>query len=803
MRDDSGLPLNFKSRESHHRENLRIQDIIHILKLRKKYIFLLVVIICIGTLIGHYLYVPVYVASSYVSVSSGEPSSYKEIILNGRGTESSLSEQIEQYLVYIKSDTFMLSVAEAVKFDYSNESLNFVDPRTISITHKSFWMNLFNQFSIKKMKLRTHINFKKDRFLPVSELAGRISPLLNATISDNERSISFIATSLDPYTARAIANVGAKTFIDKMSEHDSEELLEIEKFVQDKMNVTMAELKKTEREMIEYKKENTIITSNSSVASISNRLQQIESKLENARLELSENEKMISYFEDANNRYINKTVSLAKEGLQNSDEDRVQTLEKKLSKLRNQKELMQASKFDSSHWRFQELNLEIEKTASELDLVKKDKSTLNRVDEVDSETASEKINSLKEANKLLKTKITTLTNAADNLSRQISHIPQAEQKQLMYQRKVDLQYQLYATLQNKLDQLGIQRISLQKKVKIERLADLPSAQPQGNLFIKLLFSILVGLFFGIIISLVLELIDTSIKHKSDLEEVGLTFLGEIPDFDTKQIHKDIKLHISHELLLVCQNKKESLQSMAYKFVRARIEGQKNSSSEGIKVITITSAQNDEGKSITACNLAICLAQLNRHVILVDGDFRKPSVSAYFNYRGRKGIVDLFTKNISLEEVIINDTKTPGLDLLPAGMGIGSPTELVSSEKFLVLIDFLRESYDYVIIDSPPVNVIVDGAILSSMSDLPILVARYRKTTKRSLLTAHRKIAQIAPKSVHGIINGVPDLEDVLTYYSYPNALGAYTKIHPKNTEHLMTDLEEFQKKLKKKDQLAK
>lgn len=240
--------------------------------------------------------------------------------------------------------------------------------------------------------------------------------------------------------------------------------------------------------------------------------------------------------------------------------------------------------------------------------------------------------------------------------------------------------------------------------------------------------------------------------------------------------------------------------MAYKFVRARIEGQqKTHGAAAIRMISVGSPKNDEGKTITACNLAICLAQTGKRVVLVDCDFRKPSVHAYFRYHKRLGIVDLFTKNVTLEEVVIHDVNTPTLDILPAGTGVVTPSELVSSEKFVLLIEFLRESYDFVVVDGPPVNSVVDAALLASLADLPILVSRYRKTSKAALLSAHRKIAQIAPKAVYGVINGVPSLDNVLTYYAYPYYFaGPGGRSHQSIASNESSDLNDFEQRLKQK-----
>lgn len=263
-----------------------------------------------------------------------------------------------------------------------------------------------------------------------------------------------------------------------------------------------------------------------------------------------------------------------------------------------------------------------------------------------------------------------------------------------------------------------------------------------------------GLFLGSVGVILLEFTNTSIKHGSDIEACDLTILGNIPHVESK-IGAYIKPGEVNSDLLVCDTRPNSVEAMAFKYVREQIRVQTNSQGKPVKSVTITSADKSNGKSFMASNLSVSLARLDKKIALLDCDFRIPAVHKYFNLPVKEGLTTILGRPDLAYEDLISKTRIKNLDILPAGLAHPSPTELISGDKFKTLLSKLSEVYDYIIIDAPPAVYVADAPVLASMSDLVIIIATYRRTTRGQLLMAHRKIFQISHKRAYAILNKVP------------------------------------------------
>ena len=179
--------------------------------------------------------------------------------------------------------------------------------------------------------------------------------------------------------------------------------------------------------------------------------------------------------------------------------------------------------------------------------------------------------------------------------------------------------------------------------------------------------------------------------------------------------------MSSELITITNPKSPIAE--AYRTLRTNI--QFSNVDENLKVICVTSSGPSEGKTTISCNLAETFAQSGKRVLLIDGDLRKPRVHKVFKISGTKGITNLLAGQMKLEEV----TNYVGSDLtvIPCGPIPPNPSELLASKRMKELLDELRNLYDIIIIDAPPVGVVTDSAILSTIVDGILLVVASGKT----------------------------------------------------------------------------
>lgn len=141
----------------------------------------------------------------------------------------------------------------------------------------------------------------------------------------------------------------------------------------------------------------------------------------------------------------------------------------------------------------------------------------------------------------------------------------------------------------------------------------------------------------------------------------------------------------------------------------------------LKSVVVTSPGQAEGKTTTCANIAVCMAQAGRKVLLLECDLRKPKIHKYFGLHNDKGLTDIIVNNVESESVIKQVDEIENLYIISCGLLPPNPTEILESTKMINLTNKLKENYDLVIMDSPPVGELTDAAIISKMSDSVILV----------------------------------------------------------------------------------
>jgi len=176
---------------------------------------------------------------------------------------------------------------------------------------------------------------------------------------------------------------------------------------------------------------------------------------------------------------------------------------------------------------------------------------------------------------------------------------------------------------------------------------------------------------------------------------------------------------------------------AYKMLRSNISFALPD--EGPKVIGVTSANRSEGKSSTSLNAAISFASLGLRVIVLDCDMRIPSIAAKLQLKGSPGLSDYLINACPMEEAIRYPDNCGGLHIIPAGHLPADPTGLLSSRKFVALLDQLKTQYDYIFLDFPPINTVTDAVILAKQVDGYLLVIRHNVTEYRQAALMKRNM----------------------------------------------------------------
>ena len=272
---------------------------------------------------------------------------------------------------------------------------------------------------------------------------------------------------------------------------------------------------------------------------------------------------------------------------------------------------------------------------------------------------------------------------------------------------------------------------------------------------KLSICLAAGLFLGSLSGLGFaafkDIASKSFRSSEDVGELlGTSVIGHVNMFEKRRVRKhDDYLQLQPELVSIHQPSTPPAE--AYRSIRTTIFF--NAQRTDAQVIQLTSPIPGDGKSTTVSNLAVSIAQSGKRVVLLDADFRKPVQHKLFGLDNSSGVTSIIYGDTAWQDaaqVIIPG----GLSVLPAGPIPHNPAELLTSEQFPQLIDTLKEEFDFVLIDTPPLLAVTDPAIVGSHVDLMYLVMRIRKGARTNAQEARKIIAAMGGKLAGVVINGL-------------------------------------------------
>jgi succinoglycan biosynthesis transport protein ExoP len=262
-----------------------------------------------------------------------------------------------------------------------------------------------------------------------------------------------------------------------------------------------------------------------------------------------------------------------------------------------------------------------------------------------------------------------------------------------------------------------------------------------------------GLLVGLGLALLRSRLDNTVKTGDDVQElIGTGLIGTVLE--------DPRLDETH---VVASLDEHSLTAEAFRAIRTNL--QYLDVDNPPKIIVVASSVPGEGKSTLAVNLATALAQSGSRVTLVEADLRRPRVTRYMGLVGGAGLTNVLAGTASLDEV----TQSWGdgkLSVLAAGPMPPSPSEMLGSAQMRALLETLRETQDYVIIDTPPLLPVTDAAVLSVLADGCVITTRFGKTGREQLIEAAATLSRIDAKLLGVVLNRVPQAAAVARGYGY-------------------------------------
>ena len=298
---------------------------------------------------------------------------------------------------------------------------------------------------------------------------------------------------------------------------------------------------------------------------------------------------------------------------------------------------------------------------------------------------------------------------------------------------------LYETFLARFKEMSGQNELQAPDARIISRASIPTARsaPRVKLIVGLVF--VFSLIIGFSLVFVVEQLDTGFRSMEQIEQLTkVAALGLVPLVKAKKNESVTRLILDHPI----SSYAESIRNLFVGLMLSNVD-------KPPKIVLVTSSMPDEGKSAITLSLARTIALSGRKVVVIDCDLRRPSVHIALGLARTPGLVELLAKRAKLDEIIQKD-EASGADVITAGEHVSNSIDLVSSEQLKRLLANLGQTYDLVILDSPPILAVTDARVLSSAVDKTIFVVRWEKTRREAVALGLRQI-ELSGGSIAGVV----------------------------------------------------
>ena len=553
----------------------------------------------------------------------------------------------------------------------------------------------------------------------------------------NSRLVYIRFEAKDPKLAAQIVNALAQAYIDQGMEAKLQASQNAVKWLDDRIQEERKKVEKAEFKLQSYKEKYDIITDFSSdsenitaqkLAELNSRVVEAETRRVEAQTRYEQTKRLINQpgMLDSIPAILNNTL------IQGIKTDEV-NLSKRFSEL--------SKKYGPKHPQIVALKAEM-KT-----LDRRRKAEIKKV-----------INSLKNEYEVSLARENSVKYALTKIKKEALSLNKKAIEYGVLKRETESTRQMYDLLIKRFKETALTEDIKTGNVRIIDRAEIPENQLKPKKKLNLLLALIVGLTLGIGLAFFLEYMDNTIKTPDDVKRfLKVPYLAPIPYYEQNDEPGATYTE------LVAHTLPKSTASEAYRGLRTSLLF--SSADAQPQVIMVTSAGPGEGKTLTATNLATTMAQFGSKVILLDCDLRRPRAHKVFNLKRDVGIANILAGSKDVSELVLK-TEVANLSVIPSGPVPPNPSELLGSKRMVTLIDVLRQHYDRIIIDSPPVTAVTDSNVLTGVVDGVVLVVRAGEAVKDVVLNAVHSLQSVKAKIFGVVLNGVDIGKESYYYYQY-------------------------------------
>lgn len=536
---------------------------------------------------------------------------------------------------------------------------------------------------------------------PLHVTANGLKSRIKAAEVGNKTSIIRLSYSdNDPVKARDVINTLADVYLQQSIAFKTQEASKSVEFIENQMNTIREELDTAEKNLQTYKTGTGVMKLDSETEELVKKISEIEKE----RTSLTLQKKQVEFARASQRDALKQGKVYTPAGLK--EDPAVGIMAGRLAELELQKRGL-SSELTDTHPQVKAIQAQIDEIQKKLIAIY-DTSQKNLVSQ---EAAAGQ----------------TLARYESALKK----LPAAERDLARLMRHTKVNADIYTFLLQKHEESRIVKASTISNINVIDPAIIPQIPIKPNKQKNLLLGLLVGLMLGAGLAFFQEYLDDTIKDaESARRELGAPVLTVIPFID----RKDSKVSSRRSSLVTLLEPKSSV-SESFRALRTSIHF--SAINRVKKVIITTSTFPGEGKTTVVANLAVTLTQTGSSVLILDGDLRRPALHEIFAHSKVPGLTEILAGDSTIESVI-HSTGTAGLDFISAGTSPPNPAELLGSEQMGTLLATLRERYDYILIDAPPVLAVTDAPLLTTLCDVVLVVME----TERVPVKAGRRMAEL-------------------------------------------------------------
>jgi capsular exopolysaccharide synthesis family protein len=579
----------------------------------------------------------------------------------------------------------------------------------------------------------------------------KIEPVKETRLQTKEtRLIEISYTSGDPRLAAKIVNVIADTFAAANLEKKTKTSMSSGDFLDKRIAELQSQIREGEQKLISYGNSNQILSLEPTQNTVVDRLVGLNKQLLEA-----ENDRKLNEAAYHAAQAPGAAAALAQENSKNIDD-----VSQKLTELQQKRAQLLVE--NTEEWS------EVKETNQQIATVQ------HKIDEMKSGATSVVITNLRTRSEQSLMRENALRSSFNQQRGETLTQNEAAVNYRIIQQEIETNKNLLDGLLQRAKENDVALAGTPNNINIVDYAIAPR-QPVGpQRLLSVALALVIAIAFGICLAIFLDYFDNTVRSAGDVElMLGLPALATIPSiggFGRRRLFRNNSNSLKEGALvrpeLLISTEPRSTLAEAYKQLRTSIL--LSTAGRAPRTLLITSAKAGEGKTTTAVNTAVSLAQTGARVLLIDADLRRPMVHNIFNVSNPEGLSTVLSRDVTEQDILALIELQPesGLHLLTSGPIPPNPAELLGSSQMKQLIQTLASHFDHIVIDSPPITSVTDGVWLASLVDGVILVVHGGQSTRELVRRTRQLLRGVGARIFGVVLNNVKQHDDDYHYQGY-------------------------------------